>query len=111
MLDGGGVEGGGIDFADALNSAIELADWREVSLYRPFVDLTKADIVKLGAELKVPFAQTWSCYRGQELHCGRCGTCVERREAFHLADVPDPITYAPGTPAVEEMVANDWKLR
>ena len=99
------------EFADALDSAIRLADWREVSLHRPFVDLTKADLVKLGADLRVPFEKTWSCYQGQELHCGRCGTCVERREAFYLADVPDPTTYAPGAPAVEEMVANDWKLR
>ena len=41
---------------------------------------------------------------------GRCGTCVERREAFHLAEVPDPTTYGPEAPSVEEMVANDWKL-
>ena len=98
------------EFADALDSAIRLADWREVSLYRPFVDLTKADVVKLGAELNVPFESTWSCYKGLELHCGRCGTCVERREAFHLAEVPDPTVYAPEAPSVEEMVAAGWKL-
>ena len=56
------------EFADALDSAIRLADWREVSLHRPFVALTKADLVQLGAELKVPFEKTWSCYQGQELH-------------------------------------------
>ena len=75
-----------------------------------FVDITKADIAKLGHELGVPFEMTWSCYKGQELHCGKCGTCVERREAFHLAGVEDPTTYAPDAPSVEEMVANDWKL-
>jgi len=98
------------EFADALDVAIQLADWSEISLYRPFVDLTKADLVKIGTELKVPFEKTWSCYKGGDLHCGRCGTCVERREAFHLANAPDPTTYAPDAPSIEEMVANDWKI-
>lgn len=60
----------------------------------PFVEWTKADIVRRGAELGVPFADTWSCYRGADVHCGTCGTCVERREAFALAGVPDPTRYA-----------------
>ncbi|MBO94939.1 MAG: 7-cyano-7-deazaguanine synthase QueC [Opitutales bacterium] len=98
------------EFADALDAAIQLADWREVRLDRPFLDLTKAEIVKLGVDLGVPFDRTWSCYQGGELHCGRCGTCVERREAFHLAGIPDPTPYASGVPTVEEMIANDWKL-
>ena len=85
-------------FTSALDTAIQLADWHEVSLYRPFVGKSKADIVKLGSELKVPFADTWSCYKGEDLHCGRCGTCIERREAFHLADVTDPTHYADNTP-------------
>lgn len=59
----------------------------------PFVDMTKADIVKLGAELGVDFARTWSCYKGGKFHCGKCGTCTERREAFELAGVPDPTVY------------------
>lgn len=59
----------------------------------PFVAWTKADIVRRGAELGVPFADTWSCYRGGDRHCGTCGTCVERREAFELAGVPDPTEY------------------
>lgn len=59
----------------------------------PFLTGTKADIVRVGADLGVPFEQTWSCYRGGELHCGRCGTCVERREAFALAGVDDPTSY------------------
>jgi 7-cyano-7-deazaguanine synthase len=98
------------EFADALDSAIRLADWREVSLYRPFVDHTKADVVTLGAELNVPFENTWSCYKGLDLHCGRCGTCVERREAFHIAEVSDPTAYGPEAPSVDEMSAADWKL-
>ncbi len=65
-----------------------------VSLYTPFLRIGKADIVREGAKLGVPFAETWSCYRGGAVHCGRCGTCVERREAFHLAGIDDPTAYA-----------------
>ena len=98
------------EFADVLGEAIEMADWQKVSLHRPFVDISKADIVKLGHNLDVPFDKTWSCYKGLELHCGKCGTCVERREAFYLAGVEDPTEYAPDAPSVEEMVANEWKI-
>lgn len=63
-------------------------------LYAPFVTLSKADIVREGERLGVPFEATWSCYEGGAQHCGRCGTCVERREAFALAGVPDPTVYA-----------------
>ena len=55
--------------------------------------MTKADIVRLGADLGVDFSLTWSCYKGGEKHCGKCGTCMERREAFELAGVPDPTEY------------------
>jgi 7-cyano-7-deazaguanine synthase len=63
-------------------------------LLAPFVAWSKADIVRRGDELGVPFADTWSCYKGGDRHCGTCGTCVERREAFELAGVPDPTEYA-----------------
>jgi len=81
------------EFADAMNSVMEIAGWDKVSLNRPFSSLTKADIVKFGDELGVPFEQTWSCYKGGQVHCGVCGTCVERREAFQLAGVTDPTIY------------------
>jgi 7-cyano-7-deazaguanine synthase len=60
----------------------------------PFLRWSKADIVRHGAELGVPFADTWSCYKGGDVHCGTCGTCTERREAFELAGVDDPTKYA-----------------
>ncbi|XVV34980.1 7-cyano-7-deazaguanine synthase QueC [Streptomyces sp. CA-100214] len=60
----------------------------------PFVHLSKTDIARRGSELGVPFALTWSCYQGGPLHCGRCGTCVERREAFNDAGLTDPTEYA-----------------
>ena len=66
----------------------------EIALHTPFVRMTKAQIVEQGARLHVPFEQSWSCYKGGDLHCGRCGTCVERREAFDLAGVLDPTAYA-----------------
>lgn len=65
----------------------------DLELYAPFLFLSKADIVREGALLGVPFLDTWSCYEGGAVHCGRCGTCVERREAFQLAGVDDPTIY------------------
>ncbi|MER8402865.1 7-cyano-7-deazaguanine synthase QueC [Mesorhizobium sp. M1348] len=70
-----------------------LDGYAKIRIYAPYVNLTKADIVRNGAAYGTPFAQTWSCYKGAERHCGRCGTCVERREAFHLSEQPDPTDY------------------
>ena len=69
----------------------------DIKLYTPFVEISKADIVVEGAKWGTPFAETWSCYKGGDVHCGRCGTCVERREAFHLAGIDDPTEYADPT--------------
>jgi 7-cyano-7-deazaguanine synthase len=84
------------DFVRAFERMEQLANEGSpgIALYAPFLELTKADIVRIGTELGVPFEQTWSCYKGQPIHCGRCGTCVERKEAFHLAGVDDPTEYA-----------------
>ncbi|MCI5038239.1 MAG: 7-cyano-7-deazaguanine synthase QueC [Donghicola eburneus] len=82
-------------FTEAFNTMQKAAldGYADVSLYTPFVHRTKADIVTEGAKHNTPFAETWSCYKGGAHHCGRCGTCVERREAFHLAGVTDPTVY------------------
>ena len=98
------------EFAEAMDKAIQLCDWHKVRLIRPFVNMTKADIVTRGTELGVPFENTWSCYKGQNLHCGKCGTCVERREAFYLAGIADPTPYEASAPTIEEMVTNQWRL-
>ncbi|MFV1850631.1 MAG: 7-cyano-7-deazaguanine synthase QueC [Thalassospira sp.] len=66
---------------------------KDVSLYTPFVNISKADIAAEAGRLGVPIDQTWSCYKGGETHCGRCGTCVERREALELARVKDTTVY------------------
>ena len=86
------------EFADAMETALGLADWEKLSLHRPFVHLSKTDLVKKGAELDAPLHLTWSCYAGREIHCGKCGTCVERKEAFALAKIPDPTEYEDSTP-------------
>ena len=66
----------------------------KIALYTPYLIVPKSAIVTNGARHGTPFAQTWSCYKGGEMHCGRCGTCVERREAFDLAGIADPTEYA-----------------
>ncbi|MBK4215958.1 7-cyano-7-deazaguanine synthase QueC [Paracoccus caeni] len=82
-------------FTDAFATmqAAALDGYAEVALLVPFVNRSKVDIVTEGARVGTPFAETWSCYKGGDLHCGRCGTCVERREAFDLAGVADPTVY------------------
>ena len=81
------------DFTAPFEAALLNADWRKVGLHAPYLDLSKADIAAKGAGLGVPFELTWSCYKGGSKHCGKCGTCVERREAFVVAGVPDPTEY------------------
>ena len=66
----------------------------KIQLFTPFVEKTKAEIVSVGAKLDVAFQNTWSCYKGGDIHCGRCGTCVERREAFEISGAEDPTEYA-----------------
>ena len=65
----------------------------EIAFETPFVELSKAEIAGLGGRLGVAFEQTWSCYEGGKRHCGRCGTCVERREALALAGLEDKTEY------------------
>lgn len=83
------------EFVAAVRGALSLCDWHPVELYAPLMDKTKADIARIGADLGVPFELTWTCYKGGgKAHCGKCGSCTERREAFQLAGVPDPTEYA-----------------
>ncbi len=82
------------EFAEKLNDVVQISDWHRVSLERPFVEMDKRAIVRLGLELNAPLELTWSCYNGGKLHCGKCSTCLERKEAFYAAGVPDPTIYA-----------------
>ncbi len=81
------------EFVDAMNGAIMAGTDAKVSLVCPYTYLTKGDIAKRGARLGVDYALTYSCYKGGEKHCGRCGTCVERREALAEAGIADPTQY------------------
>lgn len=80
-------------FVDAVRKSISFATEGVVGLDAPFLHLTKADIVREGARLSVPYEITWSCYKGGAQHCGTCGTCFERKEAFRVAGVADPTPY------------------
>jgi 7-cyano-7-deazaguanine synthase len=81
-------------FAAAMDSAARECDERKICVLAPFVTWDKGDIVRRGAELGVPFELTWSCYKGGERHCGRCGTCLDRKVAFEKAGLTDPVAYA-----------------
>jgi 7-cyano-7-deazaguanine synthase len=81
-------------FAAMQRLAVEGCGDENLKLHAPFVHRSKTYIVQVGALLDVPFEETWSCYEGGEIHCGQCGTCVERKEAFERADVYDPTEYA-----------------
>ena len=78
-------------FQTMQNAALE--GYASVTLLAPFVEVPKSEIVREGAKYDTPFADTWSCYKGGAKQCGRCGTCVERREAFHLAGINDLTEY------------------
>ncbi len=86
-------------FVDAFQAMQDKAldGYADVKLYTPFVHIPKSAIVTEGARHNTPFVETLSCYKGGAVHCGRCGTCVERREAFALAGIDDPTDYADPT--------------
>lgn len=89
-------------FMRAMGDAIREGSYARVELLRPFIDMDKSAIARRGVELGVDFENTWSCYKGGSIHCGVCGTCVERREAFLLAGLPDPTVYEQ-TPALPKI--------
>lgn len=80
-------------FMLAMGAAMEEGTYAKIRLLRPFIDTDKTGIARRGVELGIDFSETWSCYKGGDIHCGVCGTCVERREAFILAGLPDPTVY------------------
>lgn len=81
------------EFVSAMNDAVKYGTFPGITLLAPYTSLTKADIARRGAQLGMDYSLTYSCYKGREHHCGKCGTCVERREAFALAGIPDPTIY------------------
>lgn len=81
-------------FMVAMAEAMRLGTYAGIELLRPFIRMNKGGIAAMGARLGVDFGRTWSCYKGGAVHCGTCGTCVERREAFQQAGLADPTEYA-----------------
>lgn len=79
------------DFNKAISEAIYLGSGNQLRVEAPFVDMTKAEVVKAGLERKVPYELTWSCYEGKEKPCGVCGTCIDRVEAFRRNGIKDPL--------------------
>lgn len=82
------------EFVERVNSLLSLNRRERVTVHAPFIDKKKSELVTLGVELGVDFSRTWSCYRGGELACGTCPTCVERLNAFATAGHKDPLDYA-----------------
>jgi 7-cyano-7-deazaguanine synthase len=81
------------EFMQPMAAAIRAGTYADVEVLRPFIHQRKEDIVSVGVDLGVDFSRTWSCYKGGERHCGNCGTCVERKEAFEIAGIKDPTIY------------------
>jgi len=81
------------EFAESLKESIRLCDWEGIELLYPYIDMDKGDIAIRGKELLVNYKLTWTCYKGEELACGKCGACQERLEAFKKAGIEDPIKY------------------
>ena len=81
------------EFVRGMSDAITAGTYEGISLDAPYTNLTKSDIAAKGKRLGVDFAETWSCYKGGEIHCGKCGTCVERKEALREAGVEDHTVY------------------
>ena len=77
-------------FNEAMNTAIFEGSGHQLKIEAPFVNFTKADVVKKGLELKVPYELTWSCYEGGDKPCGICGTCIDRKAAFEKNGIKDP---------------------
>lgn len=81
------------EFIGAMDRAIANGTYEDVRIDAPYTNITKADIAKKGKRLGIDYSETWSCYKGGERHCGKCGTCIERKEAMALAGIDDRTEY------------------
>lgn len=81
------------EFIGAMTNVLRLCHYEPVTLYTPFNGMSKADVLRTGLGFNVPYELTWSCYKGGEVACGKCGTCYERLEAFDECGIDDPIDY------------------
>lgn len=81
------------EFIEAIDHAATAGTYVGAHVVAPYTNITKADIARKGKELGIDYSETWSCYKGGEHHCGKCGTCVERKEALHEAGIEDTTIY------------------
>ena len=81
------------DFISAINKAAMSGTYLNVEVDAPYTNISKTDIARRGAALGIDYSETWSCYKGGAVHCGTCGTCVERKEALHDAGIDDKTEY------------------
>lgn len=81
------------EFINAIDAAATTGTYNNVKVIAPYTKITKSDIARIGKRLGIDYAETWSCYKGGEVHCGKCGTCVERKEALAEAGVEDKTIY------------------
>ena len=80
-------------FISSMSEAMAYGTYKRITILAPYTHLTKGEIAAIGGKLGVDYTHTYSCYKGGEKHCGKCGTCVERKEAFELAGIADPTEY------------------
>lgn len=80
-------------FIDAMSEAMKCGTYKGITIDAPYTTITKTDIAKIGKSLGIDYSKTYSCYKGGEKHCGKCGTCVERKEALRDAGIEDPTEY------------------
>lgn len=81
------------EFINAIDAAATAGTYNNVKVIAPYTKITKSDIARIGKRLCIDYAETWSCYKGGEVHCGKCGTCVERKEALAEAGIEDKTIY------------------
>ena len=81
------------EFIKAIDSAANAGTYNNVKVIAPYTQITKSDIARIGKKLGIDYTETWSCYKGGEIHCGKCGTCVERKEALAEAGIEDRTIY------------------
>lgn len=81
------------EFAEAMDKAINIGTYGNITIARPLIKMNKAEVIKTGLSLNVPYELTWSCYEGGQKACGTCGTCIDRLAAFKANGIEDPIQY------------------
>ena len=81
------------EFITAIDAAAKAGTYVDVAIEAPYTHISKTDIARRGKSLAIDYSETWSCYKGGQVHCGTCGTCVERKEALREAGIADPTVY------------------